>query len=205
MRRTFPILLALMLFAAPAVMAEDAPAKADAKVAAPAPAADAKVEAKAPEVKAAEAAPAEAAEAAPAPAAKPVLKVAEEPKAATTDLPDDPEEAILLIEQLVKAAQAGQWQLFVGLLLTLIVWILRKFNILNFLPSKAVPWVAAAIGMLGYLGVSLASGLALLPAILQGLLVGAAAVGLWEMLGQHFLKPKKAEAPPAPKAEEATA
>ncbi len=175
----------------------------------------AKVEAKAPEVKAVEAKPAEAkpteaaveakpAEAAPAKVLKVVKKV-DEPKAdAKTDLPDDPEEAILLIEQLVKAAQAGQWQLFVGLLLTLIVWILRKFNIIKFVPSKAVPWVAAAIGMVGYLGVSLASGLALLPAILQGILVGAAAVGLWEMIGQHVLKPKEDEAPPV-KTEEALA
>ena len=198
------LVLSLLMFASPlALRAVEAAKPAEAKITADAP----KVlkEAVPAEAKPVEGAPVEAA---PAPAeTKPVLKVVEEPKAAaTTDpIPDDPEEAILLIEQLVKAAQAGQWQLFVGLLLTFIVWVLRKFNIISFLPSKAVPWVAAAIGMLGYLGVSLASGLALLPAILQGLLVGAAAVGLWEMLGKHILKKKKAEAPPAPKAEEATA
>ena len=190
------LVLSILMFATP-LLAEEAkapevkaaPAKV-LKVAQPATEAApaAAVEAKPVEAATAPVSDVKPAEAAPAADAKPVLKVVEK----ADPIPDDPEEVILLIEQLVKAAQAGQWQLFVGLLLTLIVWILRKFNIIKFMPDKAIPWFAAGIGMLGYLGVSLASGLALLPAILQGLLVGAAAVGLWEMIGQHFLKPKKA-------------
>jgi len=167
---------------------EAAPAPApDAKAeAVPAPAEEAKIEAK----------PAEVKDAAPAPAeAKKVLKVVKEAEAdKTAPIPEDPEEVILLVEQLINAAKGGNWQLFVGLLLTLIVWVLRKFNVISFLPDKAVPWVSAAIGMVGYMGVALASGLDLTTALIQGFLTGAAAVGLWEMLGKHTLpKPKKAE------------
>lgn len=147
-------------------------------------------------------APTEEAKPAPVVASKPVLKVVEAKpvdeaaKASKTDpIPDDPEEVILLIEQLINAAKGGNWQLFVGLLLTLLVWILRKVNVIAFLPDKAVPWVSAAIGMVGFMGVALASGLDLTTALIQGFLTGAAAVGLWELLGKHFLpKPKKAEA-----------
>lgn len=182
------------------------PLSAWAEEAKPAPdAAAATVKAEPAKVEEAKPAPAEAApapveeakpETAPAKVLKVVEKVDEPAKASKTDpIPDDPEEIILLVEQLINAAKGGNWQLFVGLLLTLIVWILRKFNVIAFLPDKAVPWVSAAIGMVGFMGVALASGLDLTTALIQGFLTGAAAVGLWELLGKHFLpKPKKAEA-----------
>ena len=180
-------ILVLSLLALPLSVWADEGAK-------PAPDAAASTEATVEEAAPAEAKPTDVAK------AKPVLKVvekAEEPKAAdkTDPVPEDPEEIILLVEQLINAAKGGNWQLFVGLLLTLIVWILRKVNVLAFLPDKAVPWVSAVIGMLGFMGVALASGLDLTTALIQGFLTGAAAVGLWELLGKHFLpKPKKAEA-----------
>lgn len=130
-------------------------------------------------------------------AAKPVLKVVEAEGSATTEdpIPEDPEEVILLVKEIIEAAKSGHWSVLVGLVLTLLVWILRKFNVISFVPKKAIPWITAALGIVGYIGVSLSTGMAVEDAIMHGFLTGVSAVGLWELIGKHLLKkPKKAEA-----------
>ncbi len=67
----------------------------------------------------------------------------------------------------------------------------RKFKLLSKLPKNAVPWVSAGLGVLAVLAESLVSGGQLtLVRVGHGLLAGAAASGLWGMLGKHLMAKK---------------
>lgn len=118
------------------------------------------------------------------------------------DEADDPaeigsdEEAVSAVQELIGAAQGGQWSLVVALAIMLLVYVVKRFALKDKLPSKVVPWVAAATSMAGYVAAALmVDGAVILDAVLGGLATGAAAVGLWEMVFKHFLGAKKAEAP----------
>ena len=105
------------------------------------------------------------------------------------------EEAVEAAGELINAIQTKHWGLAIGLGLTLLVFVLRKVKVLSKVPSKALPWVTAVLGILGYMAAAFMSdGANLTDAALGGLMTGAAAVGLWEMLLKHFLQGKKAEA-----------
>ena len=91
---------------------------------------------------------------------------------------------------LVQAAKGGHWGLFLGVLLTLLVWLLDKFiGVKKRVGKAALPWVAAGLGIVSAGGISLASGLPVTEGVVQGFMTGASAVGLWELLFKHLLKP----------------
>lgn len=103
------------------------------------------------------------------------------------------EDASESISFLVSAAKGGHWSLFLGVLLTLLVWVLIKFvKLKERVGSKAIPWVAAGLGITASVGLSLSSGLPLVEGLVQGFMAGATSVGLWELVFKHALK-KKAE------------
>jgi len=63
----------------------------------------------------------------------------------------------------------------------------RRFKLLTKLPTKAVPWVSAALGVLAVLGDDLATGGAItVSRLVQGLLAGLAASGAWGLIGRHL-------------------
>jgi uncharacterized integral membrane protein len=128
----------------------------------------------------------------------PVLVLAQEavaPVVATAD-EGDVEQIVEDVTLLVDLFKDGQWSLAIGLLLTLLVMVFRKF-IVKYIPSKYLPWVAVALGVLGSVGVGLSAGVIWWKAILQGFIAGATASGLWELLFKH-LKKKATEEPVAP-------
>ena len=96
-----------------------------------------------------------------------------------------------VIKKLVDAAKGGQWGLAAALALMLLVYLMKRFALKDRLPSKLVPWAAAGMSMAGYVAASLlVDGVTMSDAVLGGLLTGAAAVGLWEMLFKHLMKGK---------------
>lgn len=107
-----------------------------------------------------------------------------EPKA-----PETVEEAAESLNILIEAAKGGHWSLFVGMLLTLLVWLLDKFiGIRNKVGPKAMPWVAVGLGIMGTVGIGLTSGLGIAEVLVQGFITGSSAVGLWELVFKHALK-----------------
>jgi hypothetical protein len=125
---------------------------------------------------------------APAEAAK-----AEEAKAPATIESD--EEAVSILQQLVGAAKGGHWPLVVAFGLMVVMYLLNKIGIVSKLGPKAIPWVAAATGIAGYVSAGLmVEGATVADGVTSGIMTGAAAVGLWEMLFKHFLGAKKSPA-----------
>jgi len=149
-----------------------------------------------------DAAPAVAADTDAAPEAKAEEPKADEKKAeAKTDEGEKPavittdEEAMSAVSMLIDAAKNGHWSLVIALSIMLLIYVGNRTGLLKKLPNKALPWVAAGIGMGGYIAAALmVEGTSMMDAVTGGVVVGAAAVGLWEMVFKHFLASKKAEA-----------
>ena len=94
-----------------------------------------------------------------------------------------------LLNMLIEAAKGGEWSIFVAALIMVLVFLATKIKFIdNLLPAKAKPWVAAVAGVLGAVAtVAMTTG-DWLQAVLSGLVTGAAASGLWELIGKRFLK-----------------
>jgi hypothetical protein len=102
------------------------------------------------------------------------------------------EEAAEAAKSLIVAIHQKHWALALGLGLSLLVFGLRKAKVLAKVPSKALPWVTAALGVVGYIVVALTTeGADIMDAVWGGAVTGAAAVGLWEMVLKNFLGSKK--------------
>lgn len=102
------------------------------------------------------------------------------------------EEAVEAAKGLLTAIHQKHWALALGLGLSLLVFGLRKAKVLSKVPSKALPWVTAVLGIVGYIAVALSvEGADIMDAVWGGAVTGAAAVGLWEMVLKNFLGGKK--------------
>ena len=126
----------------------------------------------------------------PAAVAAPAAEVAAPTAAPATDVvppevPDIGEDVGGFIDEIVNAFNAKDWGIFAGLIIMALVWILKKF-VWKKLPVAALPWVAAGAGIAVAVATGLASGLTWWKAILNGLTVGAAASGLWSLLGKRI-------------------
>lgn len=144
---------------------------------------------------------------APEPGESPGNKVAPTPTekeetpatSAPMEEPKNIGEAIEDVGLLVEAAKNGNWVLFAGILILLLIFLLDKVvKLKERVPSKAIPWVAAALGIVASIGAQLTTSIPWGQALVQGLLSGAVAVGLWELVFQH-LKTKATESDSAPK------
>lgn len=94
-----------------------------------------------------------------------------------------PEDATAAVDFMVEAGRLGAWPLFSGMLILFLIWFADKvFQVKKRVPKRVVPWIAAGLGILGSVGVMLITGLPVASAIIQGFLSGATSVGLWEML-----------------------
>ena len=113
----------------------------------------------------------------------PVVEVSKQPE---TD-----EEAVETIGLLVAAGNAGAWPIMVGFIIMVLVWTVRRFALktLSEKWTQAIPWVAAGLGILSCVGISLANGnLVWWKALLEGIVSGVLASGLWELIGKKTLK-----------------
>jgi len=119
---------------------------------------------------------------------------AEEPKedaegdVAPTEEPEPTaEEMVEMGKGIVAAARSHEWALMLAGIIMLILSLARRFKLLAKLPTKAVPWVSAALGVLAVLGDDLATGGAItVSRLVQGLLAGLAASGAWGLIGRHL-------------------
>lgn len=105
---------------------------------------------------------------------------------AAVTVPETDEEAIAVAVSILDAIRTEQWPLAVGLLLTLIVFLVHRFGLKDQISEKVVPWVALGVGALGGIGTGLASGVPVLEAVLVGIVGAGAAVGGWDMVFRYL-------------------
>ncbi len=116
-------------------------------------------------------------------------------KVAPQRAPENVGEAMQDVGILIEAANSGNWPLFAGVLVMLLVFLLDKLvKLKKRVPKSALPWVAAVLGVTTTMGAALTTGIPIGQALIQGFTAGATAVGLWELIFKHWLKKKKAKA-----------
>lgn len=89
------------------------------------------------------------------------------------------------IQALIDAANNGGWAIVIGIALMITVQVLKK-TISPLVSKRDTDLFAAFLGVLTCIGVSLYSGGDPIHAVLSGVLVGATAVGFWEILGKRI-------------------
>lgn len=105
----------------------------------------------------------------------------------------NPDDLGALVDGLVEAVKGSEWSVVVSLALMIAIFLLTKVPVVrDWLPAKARPWVAAIAGVvLAVVTTALTTG-DWLTAALNGLTTGAAASGLWSLIGKRLLQ-KEAE------------
>ncbi len=82
----------------------------------------------------------------------------------------------------------GSWSLAIGGAITLLVRLLTLLRPLaDKLPAEAVEWVAMALAMLGSIATGLMSGIVWYKVLADGVQVGVAAIGGWELILKPLL------------------
>lgn len=107
-----------------------------------------------------------------------------------SQVPENPAEAQEVFRLLIKAYKGGQWPVFSGLAIMLLVFAFNKLQISKQIEKKYIPWVSVVLGLLTTVGTALIADVPLEMALLQGLTTGTAAIGFWELLFKHILRGK---------------
>lgn len=89
-------------------------------------------------------------------------------------------------QDMYQALTAKEWGIFVGCLIMLAVWFTRLFILVK-IPACWLPYVSSAMGVLLSISIDLTGKVSWWKAVLNGLLVGSAASGLWSMVGKKVL------------------
>jgi hypothetical protein len=105
--------------------------------------------------------------------------------------PDNPSEIWAFIS---RAFTGKQWGAFAAGILMFLVWGVKLF--LPKIPKEHLPIVAAALGMVTSVAISLSLGWIWYKALINGLLIGGAAIGFWELLSKYILRNKTDEKKP---------
>jgi hypothetical protein len=111
-------------------------------------------------------------------------------------------EAVQTVKDAVQAARDGNWPLFAGLLLFLLVFAANRFGLAKKVGRKYVPWVTAGLGVGGSLALALVNGVAVEQALLHGFFASASAIALWELVFKNIMKAKSDGSPKKPVVEE---
>jgi hypothetical protein len=115
----------------------------------------------------------------------------------------DPNSLGDLVPALVEAVKGGNWSLVVSVALMLVVFALTKIPFVrDWLPKAAKPWVVAISGVVLAVATTAATTGDWWAAAFNGLVMGTAATGLWELVGKRLFE--KDEAVDEPPAEEPT-
>lgn len=106
------------------------------------------------------------------------------------------EEAVEVAGKLFEAIKIGNAPMAVALALMLVVYLLRRSGLMDQVPEEHTKWAVAAVSITGYVIAALMlDGAVFAVALKNGLVAGAAAVGLGEMvLAKLFGKSKLGEA-----------
>jgi hypothetical protein len=92
-----------------------------------------------------------------------------------------------LIERLVDAFVEGQWFVFAGALMILLVWICRRLTA-GRLSKDVQSWISASCALLVGIGLSLYYGELWWNALLVGLFVAPSSSGFWDKLNSIIPK-----------------
>lgn len=92
-----------------------------------------------------------------------------------------------MIQMAIAAAKGGEWSIFVSLVIMVLVYLVTRTKMFSFIKGEAKAWVAAVAGVLGGVAAAYLTTGEWVPAIMNGLVTGAAASGLWTMLGKKIL------------------
>jgi glucose-6-phosphate-specific signal transduction histidine kinase len=108
-----------------------------------------------------------------------------------------------LVKLLAQAVKDKDWELVIAFVLMLLVaignFILIKLDVLGEERRKlALPWIASISATLVLSASTLIAGGGWWQAILAGLVTGAAATGLWELIFKHVVKLFAKPAAPSP-------
>lgn len=109
--------------------------------------------------------------------ALPLVVFAEEAAPTTPDMTD-----------FMTALAANNWPLAVGLGLTIVVWIVRGFKLLERVPKNALPWVSLIVAVAGTAGTRIVQFCSesrpwwqgMIQGIFEGLSMGFISMGMWD-------------------------
>ena len=124
-----------------------------------------------------------------APAEEPKLEeaVIEEAKPEVpTEIKTDAEmgEALGMV---IDMAKQGKWMVAIGLLLMILVYAARRFKLLALAPKKAIPWITLGLGLTTSVAMALITEHGWMASLFTGIGGSVGSIGLWELLGKHFL------------------
>ena len=125
----------------------------------------------------------------------PVAPTAVVPGAEVVPASPNPDDLGSILSAIIDAFKAKNWGILAGLVIMLIVWGVKKF--IPKIPTAYLPWISAALGVLAAVATDLLTGGTWYVVIFNGLLVGAAASGLWSLVGKQLFGPH-AETPATP-------
>jgi hypothetical protein len=97
-------------------------------------------------------------------------------------------EGVKEVTFMIRAAKNGQWSLFAGFLILLLIFGANKLGLKDKVGSKALPWICVTLGVLSSIGVMLSTGIAVDEAIAAGFMAGLSATGGWELIFKHMFK-----------------
>lgn len=98
------------------------------------------------------------------------------------EIPTDLQAVEDLVTHGTTAFQSGQLAVAVGAFLMAIVAVLRRYHLLDLVPTKYLPLATTIIGSVTLSAPLLAAGVSPMTAILTGLTAGLSAPGLWEVV-----------------------
>ena len=86
------------------------------------------------------------------------------------------------------ALAANNWPLAVGIGLTILVWVVRNFKVLDRVPKNALPWVSLAVAVFGTTGTRIVQFCAegktwwhgMIEGVVEGLSMGFISMGMWD-------------------------
>jgi hypothetical protein len=87
----------------------------------------------------------------------------------------------------IDLATHGRWAMAVGLLLMILVYAARRFNLLAMVPKKAIPWITMGLGLTTAIAIALMTENGWSQALFSGLGGAVGSIGLWELAGKHLL------------------
>lgn len=100
------------------------------------------------------------------------------------------EQASEALSVLMDAKSSSGWGILAAAILSLLIFGGRKTGLLKKVPKKSMPWLAAVVAMLADFLTAIIAGGPVLAALAHGFMLGAGAVGFWELVLQHGLKDK---------------
>jgi hypothetical protein len=94
---------------------------------------------------------------------------------------DELEEAAETIGALRAAIESKQWPVVIGILLTGIVYILRRVGLEERVNAKALPWITLVLATSANIGAALAAGIAVVDTLWTALYTASIAMASWDL------------------------